>query len=352
MAGNIYTNDDCENIQVRLPGQKANRIIPQRKLDYAAKFKELLDEYDTCLIVTVTNVGSKQIAEMRKDFRGRVRFLFGKNTLIRKVIRDYVKETGNGKLMSLMEAIQGNCGMVFTKEAVGPMRKELIGRQKQCAAKAGVISPVDVSVPAGPTGMEPTQTAMFQAMDIPTRINRGQIDIEEAVQVLFAGQKVGASEAALLVKLGIKPFYYGMKVKSIYENGQVIDASVLDITTDQIAAAFSAGLRQVAALCFTINYPTIVGVPHTLLRAYKEMLALGLELNSYSWEGLDTVKQILENPEAFAAAAGGGGGGGGATGGAAAAAKEPTPEPTESSVAAPGGGMFDDSDSSDDDDSS
>merc|ERR1719379_1811245 len=171
--------------------------------------------------------------------------------------------------MTLMEAMKGNVGLVFTKEEVGPLRKEIEARKKQCAAKAGVPSIEDVIVPAGPTGMEPTKTAMFQAMDIPTRINRGQIDIEEAVQVLFAGQKVGASEAALLVKLGIKPFYYGMKVKSIYENGNVIDASVLDITTDQIAGAFYQGLRKVAALCFTISYPTIVGVPHTLLRAYK-----------------------------------------------------------------------------------
>ena len=36
--------------------------------------------------------------------------------------------------------------------------------------------------------------------------------------------------------------------------------------------------------------------------AYKEALALGLELNTYSWEGLATVKEILENPEAFQAA--------------------------------------------------
>merc|ERR1711971_1013383 len=113
----------------------------------------------------------------------------------------------------------------------------------------------------------------------------------------------------------------------------------------EIAAAFSAGLRQVAALCFSLNYPTIVGVPHTLLRAYKEALALGLTLETYSWEGLETVKQILENPGAFAASSGPAASGD--AGGAA--AKEPTPEPESSSAAAPGGGMFggDDSDSDD-----
>lgn len=139
-------------------------------------------------------------------------------------------------------------------------------------------------------------------------------------------------------------FIHFIQVQSIYEDGQVIDAAVFDITTDQIASSFYAGLRQVGALCFTLNYPSMVTVPHSLLRAYKETLALGLELNTYSFEGLDTIKTILENPEAFAAAAGGGGGGGGgATGGGAAEPKEPTPEP-ESSVAPVG--VFGNDDSS------
>ena len=133
-------------------------------------------------------------------------------------------------------------------------------------------------------------------------------------------------------------------MEKIFENGAVIDASVLDITTDQIAASFYQGLRRVAALCFTLNYPTIVNVPHNLLSAYKKALSLGLGLGSYTWEGLETVKKILENPGAFAAAAGGGGGGGAAPA-AAAVEKEETPE--KSSSAAPQGGMFD-NDSSDD----
>lgn len=343
----IIAEIDADNkIEIELPGERANKVIPQRKLDYGVKLKKLLDEYDTCLIVTITNVGSKQIAEMRKDFRGRCRFLFGKNTMIRKVIRDYVKETGNKSLMNLMENVTGNCGFVFTKESCSALRKELMARKKQCAAKAGTIAPIDVFVPPGPTGMEPTQTGFFQAMNIPTRINRGQIDIEEEVHIIEKGAKVGASEASLLIKLGIKPFYYGIAVEKIYENGNVIDASVLDITDEQLAGSFYWGLRKISALCFTMNYPTMANVPHSLLRAYKETVALGLELSSYSWEGLETVKKILENPGAFVAAAGGAA----ATGGAAAAAapeaeKEDTPQ--ESSVAAANPFGADDSSSDD-----
>jgi len=81
-----------EVIEVEIPGVRFNFTVPKRKLDYATKLNTLLEEYSTCLIVTVTNVGSSQIGEMRKDFRKRGRFLFGKNTLIRKCIREYIKK--------------------------------------------------------------------------------------------------------------------------------------------------------------------------------------------------------------------------------------------------------------------
>jgi large subunit ribosomal protein LP0 len=249
----------------------------------------------------VTNVGSSQIGEMRKDFRKRGRFLFGKNTLIRKCIREYMKNTGNRKLMTLLDLCRGNSGFFFTKGDVGALRKEITARQVQQPAKSGAVAPIDVFVPPGPTGMEPTQTTFFQAMNIGTRINRGQIDITDEVHLIRQGEKVTPSQSSLLTKLNIKPFFYGMKVKSVYEDGNAYDASALDITQQDVANGFLSGLRQVAALSFGINHPTLATVPHSTLNAYKKVLAFGLSLETYSWENLDLVKKVLENPGAFAA---------------------------------------------------
>ncbi len=68
------------HIKVTLPGcRRPDAPIPQRKLDYAKKLKSCLEEYDTCLMITVDNVGAKQIQNLRKEYRHRCRFLFGKN---------------------------------------------------------------------------------------------------------------------------------------------------------------------------------------------------------------------------------------------------------------------------------
>jgi len=292
-----------EVIEVEIPGVRVNFAIPQRKLDYAAKLNKLWDEYSTCLIVTVTNVGSSQIGEMRKDFRKRGRFLFGKNTLIRKCVREYIKNGGNKKLMTLLDLCRGNSGFFFMKGDVAQLRKEIVSRQVQTPAKAGAVAPVDVIIPPGPTGMEPTQTTFFQAMNISTRINRGQIDITDEVHLIKQGEKVNPSQASLLTKLNIKPFFYGMKVRAVYEDGNAYDASALDITTQDVANGFLMGARQVAAFSYALNEPNMATVPHSTMNAYKKVLAFGLSLEKYSWENLDLVKKMLENPSAFAAAA-------------------------------------------------
>jgi len=337
----------------------ATRTIIPRKVEYAKRLNHYLDNYEQAITIGVNNVGSKALAVQRKRLRKRdIHILMGKNTIIRKVLNvraSRLEEEGKMKQMqnvlNMLEMVEGNIGFVFLpkNESIAGLRTELTSEKVQTAAKAGVEAPDTVIVPAGPTGQDPSQTSFFQALDIPTKINRGQVEIVSDVKLITQGEKVGRSAAELLVMLNIKPFYYGITVNHVYDKGDVYPADVLDISPADVAAAFSSGVREVAALCLALNYPTAASVPHSILDAYKNMLAVGLGCGSYSWENLDKVKAILADPSAFMSAAPSGGAAP-ADGGAAPAAAEPEePEEEESSVAA--GGMFGGSSSSDDSDS-
>merc|ERR1719273_2443877 len=131
---------------------------------------------------------------------------------------------------------------------------------------------------------------------------KGQIEITNDVQLVTKGQKVGASEAALLGKLGLKPFFYGMDVVSVYDDGAAFAADVLDIDQADVASAFFAGLMQVAALSMAVNYPTVAAVPHSVMNGYKKCISLALAVEGYEWENLTYVKEVLKNPAAFASA--------------------------------------------------
>ena len=96
-------------------------MFSKRKRKYAAKLKLLLNEYNNCLIIIVDNIPNKQISEMRKKLHGRARFLFGKNTLIRKIIRDHIKESNNVKYKRL--AMEGKIAPndIYIYEGITPL---------------------------------------------------------------------------------------------------------------------------------------------------------------------------------------------------------------------------------------
>ena len=177
----------------------------------------------------------------------------------------------------------------------------ILGYKVPAPARVGAIAPIDVIVPAGGTGMDPSQTNFFQVLNIATKINKGAVEIVADVHLIKAGEKVGSSEAALLSKLKISPFSYGLKVYHVYDSGAVYDPKVLDINDEVIMKAFMAGVTQVAALSLAANYPTLASVPHSIVNSYKNVLAISLE-TEYTFPLAQKVKDYMANPGAHAAA--------------------------------------------------
>jgi len=270
-----------------------------RKDRYWTRLVGLLDEFQKILIVTADNVGSNQMQQIRRAMRGKAVLLMGKNTMIRKAIRDHLEKSP--ALEGLFPFIKGNIGFVFTNGDLSEVRNKLTELKVDAAAKAGAFSPLDVIVPAGNTGMEPTKTSFFQALSIPTKINRGTIEIINDIHLLKPGQKVTLSQAALLQMLNVKPFKYGLKVTSVFDNGSVYPASVLDLTDAEILSKFFTGVNYVAALSLQVGYPTLVSVPHSVINAFRSLVAVSL-VTDYSFPAADKIKKILSDPAALAAA--------------------------------------------------
>jgi len=303
------------------------------KANYFTKLENLLEEYPKCFIVGADNVGSKQMQEIRIALRGKAVVLMGKNTMMRKAIRGYMEK--NPDLERLLPHIKMNVGFVFTKEELVTVRDLLLANKKAAPAKAGAIAPVDVTIPAQNTGMGPEKTSFFQALQIPTKITKGTIEIIQDVPIIKVGDKVGASEATLLNMLKISPFTYGLLIQKVYENGSIFDPEILDITDDDIKNRFMAGVANVAAVCLSINYPTIASVPHSIVNGMKNLLAVAA-VTDITFKEAETLKEFLADPSKFAAAAPAAAS---EAAPAAAAAKEPEPESEEDDDM--GFGLFD-----------
>jgi len=254
------------------------------------------------LIVGVDNVGSNQMQKVRIALRGKAILLMGKNTLIRKILRDMVEDEKLSKLDTLIPEVVGNMGFVFTNASLADIRKIILESKVPASAKSGTYAPADVFIPPGPTGLDPGQTNFFQALNIATKIVKGSIEIVSEVHLIKKGERVTMSHVAMLDKMNVRPFFYGFKVLTVYEDGTVYSADVLDMDQGALMNKFLSGVRKIAALSLAIGYPTAASVSHILNHAFKNLVAISLATEIEFVES-KKFKDYLANPGAFAAAA-------------------------------------------------
>lgn len=272
-----------------------------KKCEYFEKVNRLFREYNKVFIVNVDNVSSSQMHQIRGALRGIAIILMGKNTMVRKAMKEAVAE--NPKLDALLPLIRGNVGLVFTNGDLCQVRDAIVSNRVQAPAKVGLTAQSDIYIPAGSTGMDPNKTSFFQALGISTKVVKGAIEIVSEVCIVKTGQKVGASQSALMQMLNLQPFHFGMSVLSIYDDGAIFEPSILDITDEFLMSRLQSAIKNVAALSLEIKFPTVASAPHSLVNAYKRILGCALGTEDISFPAVDKIRERLANPNAFATAA-------------------------------------------------
>ncbi|XP_062607410.1 large ribosomal subunit protein uL10-like [Saccostrea cucullata] len=260
--------------------------------------------------------------------------LMGKNTMMRKAIRGHIEK--NPLLEKLLPHIRNNVGFVFLKGDLVETRDVLLSNKVKAPAKAGALAPLDVKVPAQATTLGPEKTSFFQALQIPTKITRGCIEILNEVHLIKAGDRVGSSESTLLNMLNISPFSYGLVLEKVYDSGTIFEPEILDITDEDLKDKFMIGVRNIAAISLVIGYPTAASAPHSIANGFKRLLAIAVETD-YTFPEAEKTKEYLKDPSKFAAAAPVAA----AAAAPAAAKEEKKPEPESESDDDMGFGLFD-----------
>ncbi|CAN6568939.1 unnamed protein product [Malus baccata var. baccata] len=160
--------------------------------------------------------------------------------MMKMPVRIHAEKTGNNAYLNSFPSVV-NVGQIFTK-----------GDLKEVSEEVG----------------------KYKVLNIPTKINKGTVEIITLVELIKKADKVGSSEVVLLAKLGIRPFSYGLVVQMVYDNGSVFSPNVLDLTEDDLMEKFASGVSMVASLALAISYPTLAAAPHIFLNAYKNVLIL------------------------------------------------------------------------------
>jgi len=313
----------------------ATKKTKDRKYQLADELKEHFDNYSKLFIVDCDNVGSDQLHNIRKNMRGKAVVYCGKNTQMRRVIREL--EADRPELEKIRQACKLNVGLIFTNGDLCEMRDSILENKKASAAKAGALAQCDVTIEKGITTLDPSQTQFLQALNIGSKITKGSIEIINDVELLKEGDKIDASQAALLQKLDITPFEYGLVPKLVFDNGSLFAPEVLDITDAQIVSMFQHCAKQTACISLVLGMPTVASVPYSILLAFTKLLAVAAS-TGHTFKQAEEIKAYLADPSAFASAAPASGAP--ASGGAAPKAAAKAESSEEEEAAPPAGDLF------------
>ena len=166
--------------------------------------------------------------------------------------------------------------LIFTNEDLGRITeitsKFIIEKQ----ARVGAISPIEVIIPAGPTGMDSSQIEYFQALKIPTKVIKNQLEIVSATKILTVGAKITLSEINLMKRFNIKPYKHNVQIRQIMMSGKLYDEGILKITNDYMKAVVERCVRNVSAFSVATGVTNRASAPHAIISCFKNILGLSL----------------------------------------------------------------------------
>lgn len=226
-----------------------------RKLQAVNEFEELMREYPIIGAVDMESLPAPQLQQMREMLRDTCVIKMTKRRLMRVAI-DNVKEDKPG-IEALEEHLTGMPALLFTKENPFTLFKLLKNNKSPAPAKGGQQAPKDITITAGPTPFAPGPIiGELGKFGLKTGVEAGKVAIKEDKVVVEEGDVIDADLASLLTRLDIQPMEVGLAITAVYEDGDILTKSVLDIDEEQYLADLSAAAAGAINLSVNAAIPT------------------------------------------------------------------------------------------------
>ena len=257
---------------------------PKHKVVVHDKLFQFLGKYTTIVICDIKDMPANNIHKMRKQLRSiDSEVLCGKSTVMELTIKKYAETTklpsfhNKEALLKLADNVSGRqlC-LIFTNKDLSEVTKISEQYKIEKQSKVGAVSPIEVTLPAGPTGMDASQIELFQNLRIPTKVVKNQLEITAPVKILQIGSKITLTEINLMNRFNIKPFKHSISVVHIYLSGNIYDHGILNLNNEAMGKALGKAISNVAAFGLATGISNKASAPHSIVNAFTNILGLSL----------------------------------------------------------------------------
>jgi large subunit ribosomal protein LP0 len=268
-----------------MSSQKSGAVKnPQKKFKVFEKTQTFLNKYTTVLVCDIKDMPSNNIHKMRKQLRAiDTEVLCGKSTVIEKAVRDFIEKgkipshLNKDTLTKLADCLaKHQLCIIFTNQDIGEIIKISDQFKVEKQSKVGALSPVEIILPAGPTGMDASQVEYFGNLRIQTKVVKNQLDIINPTKILSVGQKITLSEINLMNKFNIKPFRHKIQVNNVIIGGKMFDSGILNLNNEIMQNALERGIKNIAAFGVTTGISNKASAVHVIANSFKNIMGLAV----------------------------------------------------------------------------
>ena len=233
-----------------------NKHIPQWKIDEIIHLIDLFKTYKNVAVIEVAHINDKQIQTIRRILRDKAVFRMSKKSLQLRAIEQFKNESKKENLDEFANHIPGQSSLVFTNIDLFELKKIFHENEWMVPAKPNEITPVDIWVPAGDTGLPTGQviSELNMTLRLPTRIMNDTIHIREDTRTHKVGDLVNVKQAAVLKKLGITPIESLIKIYFAWSDGEIVPEEILYMDMEQFKQDVATAYRQALGILFKMPY--------------------------------------------------------------------------------------------------
>ncbi len=230
--------------------------IPQWKLEEINTLKDLFKEYKNIAVIEVGRIHDIQIQSTRKILRGKAVFRMSKKSLQLRAIDAFKKESKKSNLDELANNIPGQSSLIFTNLDFMELKKIFHENEWMVPAKPNEITPVDIWVPEGDTGLPTGQviSELNMTLKLPTRIMNDTIHIREDTRTHKVGDLVTVKQAAVLKKLGITPIESLIKIHYAWSDGEIIPIDILYMDVEEFKREVIIAYKEALSIAFEMPF--------------------------------------------------------------------------------------------------
>lgn len=233
--------------------------------------KRLIEKYKVLGIVNLENLPAFNLMKIKKSLQDKIFLKYAKKRLI-KIAFD---ELDDEKIKSLKDRLMGIPALLFTNEDPFAFYQLLKENKSNVPARSGDIAPGDIIVPAGSTDFSPgPMIGELGSLGIKTSVEGGKIVIKSDKLLVEAGKEITAKSAELMTKLKMEPMEVGLNLVLTYENGEILESSILDIDVDLYENSLREAVVEGLNLAVFVGYMSRESVEIMIRKAVLEVMSL------------------------------------------------------------------------------